>query len=395
MLFKTWEEWKTKAKQCFVGYEPDPRHLLNQVKIQQFTALQPFIVKLQEYANKVLAQQIKGTSGNECRIITDNFHSLVRIPNFENAPTHNYAGLILEREQDEEAKATLKWNPFPPVFKKKEPSIDETNEAKFKDMQTKFEAIYLAHKRPNCPSCTSQGPYVFTSNCYNCGNQGHKLDWCSKPCYICKSADHSNFSCNHCLQDGTQQPVTVIMAEKFYQNEKHLLSTPEGASPLNKKNNSNYIIERNGPTLSHLIKARIVRYRGPSPLHDHTLPPLKRYGREANPSPEEHPVKSSATSSSETQSTFSCTMRFLNKASMRLPLLPHCYHPLSLPSTADETLSTPIPLLPWRSNWTLMPHCWLRKTTDTMWSLWRQCLRLHPIRATATMMLSQIWKLNR
>ncbi|KAJ9070701.1 hypothetical protein DSO57_1004932 [Entomophthora muscae] len=94
-----------------------------------------------------------------------------------------------------------------------------------------------------------------------------------------------------------------MMAEQFYQNEKRPLSTPEGAS-LNKKKNSNYIIEHNGPTLSPLIKTRRIRSRGPYALHDHTPPPLKRHEREANPSPEEHPVESSVTSSPGTQSTF-------------------------------------------------------------------------------------------
>ncbi|KAJ9072639.1 hypothetical protein DSO57_1025272 [Entomophthora muscae] len=45
MLFETWEERKVEARKRFIGYEPDPRHLLNQVKISQFTSLQPFIVK--------------------------------------------------------------------------------------------------------------------------------------------------------------------------------------------------------------------------------------------------------------------------------------------------------------------------------------------------------------
>ncbi|KAJ9051964.1 hypothetical protein DSO57_1038903 [Entomophthora muscae] len=39
MLFETWEEWKTEARKCFIGYEPDSHHLLNQTKINQFTTL--------------------------------------------------------------------------------------------------------------------------------------------------------------------------------------------------------------------------------------------------------------------------------------------------------------------------------------------------------------------
>ncbi|KAJ9055288.1 hypothetical protein DSO57_1005394 [Entomophthora muscae] len=54
MLFDTWEEWKVEAKKKFIGHKPEPQHLLIQIKISQFSALQPFIVKFQEYTNKVL-----------------------------------------------------------------------------------------------------------------------------------------------------------------------------------------------------------------------------------------------------------------------------------------------------------------------------------------------------
>ncbi|KAJ9062115.1 hypothetical protein DSO57_1039787 [Entomophthora muscae] len=37
MLFNTWDKWKAEAKKRFIGYEPDPHHLLNQVEINQFT----------------------------------------------------------------------------------------------------------------------------------------------------------------------------------------------------------------------------------------------------------------------------------------------------------------------------------------------------------------------
>ncbi|KAJ9070394.1 hypothetical protein DSO57_1008435 [Entomophthora muscae] len=149
-------QWKAEARKCFIVYKPDPRHLLNQVKIGQFTSLQPFIVKFQEYANKVLTQQTKGSSGIKQKIITDNFHSLVGIPTFENALTPAYAGLIckskpttleeaynivckkfaiyMEREIDKDVKEASKWNPFSPSSKKKEPLIAETIEAKLKDM---------------------------------------------------------------------------------------------------------------------------------------------------------------------------------------------------------------------------------------------------------------------
>ncbi|KAJ9049533.1 hypothetical protein DSO57_1023445 [Entomophthora muscae] len=106
MLFDTWEKWK-----------------------------------FQEYANKVLAQQTKGFLGTELKIIIDNFHSLVGIPTFKKALTPAYAGLIckanpstleeaynlvrknytiyVEREEDEDAKATSKWNPFAVEAKKR------------------------------------------------------------------------------------------------------------------------------------------------------------------------------------------------------------------------------------------------------------------------------------
>ncbi|KAJ9052162.1 hypothetical protein DSO57_1036994 [Entomophthora muscae] len=115
----------------------------------QFSALQPFIVKFQEYANKVLAQQTKGFLGTERKLIIDNFHSL-------KALTPAYAGLIrktnpstleeeynlvrknytiyVEREEDEDVKATSKWNSFSVKAKKKEPSLVETLEAKIKEM---------------------------------------------------------------------------------------------------------------------------------------------------------------------------------------------------------------------------------------------------------------------
>ncbi|KAJ9062849.1 hypothetical protein DSO57_1006297 [Entomophthora muscae] len=60
MPLESWEEWKVEAKKRFIGYEPNPFHLLNQVKISQFTTMQAFIVKFQECANKVLAQLTRG-----------------------------------------------------------------------------------------------------------------------------------------------------------------------------------------------------------------------------------------------------------------------------------------------------------------------------------------------
>ncbi|KAJ9082749.1 hypothetical protein DSO57_1001815 [Entomophthora muscae] len=244
-------EWKTKARKRFIGYKPDPYHILNQVKISQFTSLQPFIAKFQEYTNKVLTQQTKGSSGIKQKIISDNFHSLVGIPTFKNALTPAYAGLIhkaspatleeaynivcenyaisVECELNEDVKATSKWNPFSSSSRKKEPSIAETCEAKFKDIQSQFEAIYLTHERPSHGPRPMQGPYVFTSNFYNCNDQGQKSKRCTKPCSICKSTDHTNFGCNQRMCNTTQCPIAVMMADQYYQNEKHPLTTPKNS----------------------------------------------------------------------------------------------------------------------------------------------------------------------
>ncbi|KAJ9060972.1 hypothetical protein DSO57_1025335 [Entomophthora muscae] len=164
MFFETWEEWKVESKKRFIGHKPDPQHLLRQVKISQFSALQSFIVKLQD---------------------------LVGIPTFKNTLTPAYAGLIrkanpstleeaynlmrknytiyVEREQDEDVKANSKWNPFTVEANKKEPYFVETLEAKIKEMQTRFEAIYLAHKHPSRVTGYRQVQhnYPFTGNCYN------------------------------------------------------------------------------------------------------------------------------------------------------------------------------------------------------------------------------------
>ncbi|KAJ9072799.1 hypothetical protein DSO57_1023422 [Entomophthora muscae] len=91
-----------------------------------------------------------------------------------------------------------------------------------------------------------------------------------------------------------------MMAEQYYQTKKRPLSTPEGASPLNKKTNSDYMIDNDCfEFCSPLIKPRSIRSRAPSPDHDHTLPPLKHHEREDNPSPEEHPNPPQPTSPEE------------------------------------------------------------------------------------------------
>ncbi|KAJ9078326.1 hypothetical protein DSO57_1007623 [Entomophthora muscae] len=195
-----------------------------------------------------------------------------------------------------------------------------------------------------------QEPYVFTGNCYNCDDQGHKSERCTKPCSICKNTDHTNFSCNQCMRNITQRPIAVIMADQYYQNEKHPLITPESGSPLNKKNSSDYIIDHSGPVISPLIKPRHIRSQAPSPNQDYTLPPLKRHEREANPSPKERPVENDTPATPETQSTvklYDETFEEGTHAPPPLPSYPH-HHPPS--ATADGTLNTPTRSQPWKSS---------------------------------------------
>ncbi|KAJ9083555.1 hypothetical protein DSO57_1033637 [Entomophthora muscae] len=249
------------------------------------------------------------------------------IPTFEKALTPAYAGLIrkanpstleeaynlvrknytiyVEREQDEDTKATSKWNPFAVKAKKKEPSLVETLEAKIKEMQNYFEAIYLAHERPSRATGYRQAQHnaLFTGNCYNCNKQGHKSERCTAPCSICKGTDHSNYSCAHRICTNVQRPIAVMMSEQFYQTEKRPLSTPMGVSPLNKKTNSDYIIDYNGPDLSPLIKPRHIISWAPSPDQDYTPPPLKHHEREANPSPKELSIDSESLTTLNSQAT--------------------------------------------------------------------------------------------
>ncbi|KAJ9059750.1 hypothetical protein DSO57_1038219, partial [Entomophthora muscae] len=146
-----------------------------------------------------------------------------------------------------------------------------------------------------------QGPYVFTGNCYNFGDQGHKYERCTKPCSICKSTNHTNFSCNQHMRNTAQHPIAVMMADQYYQNKERPLPTPKSVSPLNKKNSSNYIIDHSGPIISPLTKPRHIRSWAPSPNQDYTSPSLKRYKLEVNPSPEEQLSKSDTTAIPETQ----------------------------------------------------------------------------------------------
>ncbi|KAJ9078957.1 hypothetical protein DSO57_1001173 [Entomophthora muscae] len=139
---------------------------------------------------------------------------------------------------DKETKATTKWNPFAtPAKAKKETSLDNKIEAKIKEVHSKFESLYLA--QDSCAQArnfTRAPPCPFTGICYNCGNQGQKSEACSEPCSICKGANHSNFACKFCLMPGStaQRPVTVMMVEQFYAEERPL-SFPEGMSPLKKR----------------------------------------------------------------------------------------------------------------------------------------------------------------
>ncbi|KAJ9082207.1 hypothetical protein DSO57_1006652 [Entomophthora muscae] len=172
-------------------------------------------------------------------------------------------------------------------------------------MQTHFEAIYLAHERPSRLTGYRQAQHnaPFTENCYNCNKQGHKSERCTAPCSICKGTEHSNYSCAHRICTNVQCPIAVMMSEQFYQTEKRPLSTPKGVSPLNKKTNSDYIIDHNGPALSPLIKPRHIRSCAPSPDQDYTPPPLKHHEREANPSPKELPIDSEGPTTPESQAT--------------------------------------------------------------------------------------------
>ncbi|KAJ9059301.1 hypothetical protein DSO57_1003918 [Entomophthora muscae] len=172
-------------------------------------------------------------------------------------------------------------------------------------MQNCFETIYLAHERPSRVTGYRQAQHnaPFTGNCYNCNKQGHKSERCTSPCSICKGTNHSNYSCAHRICTNVQRPIAVMMSEQFYQTEKHPLSTPKGVSPLNKKTNSDYIIDHNGPALSPLIKPRYIRSCAPSPDQDYTPPPLKRHEREADPSPKELLIDSEGPTTTESQAT--------------------------------------------------------------------------------------------
>ncbi|KAJ9057508.1 hypothetical protein DSO57_1022055 [Entomophthora muscae] len=127
--------------------------------------------------------------------------------------------IYVEREQDKDVKATSKWNPFAVEEKKKELFLIETLEAKIKEMQTCFEAIYLAHEYPSRVTGYRQAQHnaPFTGNCYNCNKQGHKSERCAAPCSICKGTDHSNYSCVHCICANVKCSIAVTMSEQFYQ----------------------------------------------------------------------------------------------------------------------------------------------------------------------------------
>ncbi|KAJ9063339.1 hypothetical protein DSO57_1001244 [Entomophthora muscae] len=257
------------------------------------SSLQPFIVKFQEYTNKVLVQQTKGFSGADHKLIINNFHSLANPSTLEeayNLVCENYV-IYVEREQDEEAKATSKWNSFIGEAKKKETLSMEALETKIKKMRNRFKAIYLAHERSaRSTNYRHMDTAPFSGICYNCNEQGQKSERCTAPCSICKGTDHSNYACPHCICNNAQRPIAVMMAEQFYQTEKRPLSTPEGEFLLNKKTNSGYIIDNDFfKFCSPLIKPRNIRSQASFPDHNHTLLPLKCHEREDSPSPEKHP----------------------------------------------------------------------------------------------------------
>ncbi|KAJ9051086.1 hypothetical protein DSO57_1008051 [Entomophthora muscae] len=255
--------------------------------------MQASIVKFQEWANKVLAQLTKGTSGKNCKLAATNFYQLVGTPTFELALSPAYAGLIcketpktlkkaytivcehyaiyVERKMDKEIKATTKWNLFAtPAKAKKEPSLDNKIEAKIKEVHSKFESLYLAQgSHAQARNFTRASPCPFTGSCYNCGNQGRKSEACSEPCSICKRADHSNFACKFCLMPGStaHHPVTIMMAEQFYA-EKRPLSSPKGMSPLNKKDSSAYAFDPLGPHfMSQLLNQDLINQM----VHPHCM----------------------------------------------------------------------------------------------------------------------------
>ncbi|KAJ9051266.1 hypothetical protein DSO57_1006188 [Entomophthora muscae] len=187
-------------------------------------------------------------------------------------------------------------------------------------MQSRFEAIYLVHERPSCGPRPIQGPYVFTGNCYNCSDQGHKSERCTKPCSIFKNTDHTNFSCNQCMHNITQRPIAVMMADQCYKNEKCPLITPKILITL------------------LITLALHIRYQASSPDQDNTPPPLKRHEREANPSPEEWPVENDTSATPETQGTVKLYNRTFEEGTHAPPTSPKLPTP---PSTVCNSRWNP------------------------------------------------------
>ncbi|KAJ9062616.1 hypothetical protein DSO57_1008910 [Entomophthora muscae] len=171
------------------------------------------------------------------------------------------------------------------------PYLVEKLEANIKEMQNCFEAIYLAHERSSRVT-------------------GHKSERCTTPCSIFKGTDHSNYSCSHHICANVQRLIAVMMSKQFYQTEKRPLSTTKGVSPLNKKANSDYINDHDGPALSLFIKPRHIRSCTPSPDQVYMPPSLKQHEREANLSPEELPIDGVNSATPESQATVKLINKF-------------------------------------------------------------------------------------
>ncbi|KAJ9082058.1 hypothetical protein DSO57_1008191 [Entomophthora muscae] len=280
--------------------------------------MQEFIVTFQECANAVLAQHVKSENGSKRVMAADTFHRLIGIPTFEAALTLTYAAFICKEEPntlkdaynlmhkqytiyveckiDKYAHAASIWNPFIDKVKvKKEAKLVKTMEAKFKELNSKFESLFLAQ---TCAPRSNQDPPCQPSTnytCYNCNEVGHVSRDCTRKCSICKQPDHSNFCCPHCYCPGPgQHPHHIMMAEHDYENEKRGLSSSASPNPMNKKTNSDYFVDPSDPHfdlasnqfLFKMFNKRYIRSQGPSPDHSLTPPLRKRTDREDTPSPE-------------------------------------------------------------------------------------------------------------
>ncbi|KAJ9049928.1 hypothetical protein DSO57_1019419 [Entomophthora muscae] len=235
-------------------------------------------------------------------------------------------------------------------------------------MQNRFEALYLTHERPSRVTGYRQAQHnaPFTGNCYNCNKQGHKSERCTTHCSICKGTDHSNYSCAHRIRTNVQRPIAVMMSEQFYQTDKRLLSTPKVVSPLNKKTNSDHIIDHNGPALSPFIKPRHIRSHASSPDQDYTPPPLKRHEREANPSPKELQINSEGPTTPESQATTELIDEVYKEGTHAPPTTPSLPTPPPTVRNSRWNPKHPNPFAPLKEQLDFDDLFWLRRTPDTI-----------------------------